>query len=179
MAINTKSIYGDSEESNVSSGNIQLVPSLIAIDSDDRNITVSGIISKIRESISITPKGETIVIVVTTGLLTCSLNWKTVFLYLSDMSTEHGVNFEICFRGILTIDMLNIFQYEIINVSISEKISIAATNKSLLKFVFDNPEKINIISKYFGTFVNSDASVYVIDVGFNVVNDLGYKFEIF
>lgn len=154
---------------------------VVSIDSDQPNLTLASVISKVRAVIGETPKDEHVIVFVTTGNPRNDVEfWEFLYSYLSVVTTEASVQFDIMFRGVVTLDMLSVFRFKNLNVSVSETIMLSADYKSAFKFVADNLTKGTAIMSHLNPMLNAVGdTIYTIGEGQKFLTDLGFEFEIF
>lgn len=154
---------------------------ILFIDADSKT-TLMNDIKLIRDSVSNTPNGNSItVFVISGGSTTKTVYWDSLFSYMNQISTESEIVFDVLFRGCITLDMLSVFKYPRIQVSIAQSIDIVYTVHSVLRYIDWNPDKLSIIMSAFSpAFKCLDSESSFILKGNNaVLDDLSYKFDIF
>jgi len=154
---------------------------IVSIDADNPANTLQTLISSIRDVLNNTPKGEIIYVFITMGQFqNRTFYWPMFFQYIDQVSSESGVQFEIMFRGVISTDMMSVFKFKTLSVSVSESIIATTSSTAILRFMSNHSTDMKVISNYFPALIHCTYdNNYSTPFGVEFLTKHNFKFEIF
>lgn len=173
-------IYGESKYETENVAVTVESDSIVFIDGDS-NDTVTHHIKAIRDTLSKVPTDTSLTVLITCGnVVPVNEYWKVLFEYIGQLSIESENDIEVLFRGNMYLEMLSVFKYDKVSVSVSESSQMCVSPSPMLRYIGEYPERATVLVKQFPSLFNSAGVNTVCSASsIEALTSLRYSFEKF